>query len=116
MPPGTSTRTMPLLVIRISEPLDSARVPFVVGLLDDAVGVRPGHLVVDLTECEYLDAAGIMLLIDVHRRVWQDGGRMTLRGLSPRLRRILEIARVNRVFGTATGADDTRRDPSLEAP
>jgi anti-anti-sigma factor len=109
-------RTMPLLVIRISEPLDAARVPSVVGLLDDAVTVRPGHLVVDLTECEYLDAAGIMMLIDVHRRVWQDGGQMTLRGLSPRLRRILEIARVDRVFGTATGVDDIRREQSLESP
>ncbi len=104
MPPVTPTRTMPLLVIRVREPLDATGIPSVGGLLDDAVAVRPAQLVVDLAECEYLDAAGIMLLRDVHRRIWADGGRMTLRGISPRLGRILEIARVRHVFGTTTGA------------
>jgi anti-anti-sigma factor len=99
---------MPLLVIRVGEPLDATRTPSVGGLLDDAVAVRPAHLVVDLSECEYLDAAGIALLLDVHKRIWADGGRMTLRGMSPRLGRILEIARVGAVFGTTTGADSVR--------
>jgi anti-anti-sigma factor len=72
------------------------------GLFEDAVALRPAHLIVDLAECEYLDATGITLLVDTHRRIWQDGGRMTLRGLSPRLHRILEIARVDRVLHTAT--------------
>jgi anti-anti-sigma factor len=104
MPPVTQSRTMPLLVVRVCEPLDATRIPSVDGLLDDAVAVRPAHLVVDLSECEYLDAAGITLLLDVHKRIWADGGRMTLRGISPRLGRILELARVGRVFGTTTGA------------
>jgi anti-anti-sigma factor len=74
-------------------------------LLDDAVAVRPAHLVVDLTECEYLDTPGITLLLDVQKRISLDGGRMSLQGLSPVLRRILEIARVGPVFGTSTGVE-----------
>jgi anti-anti-sigma factor len=83
---------MPLLVVRVSEPLDATSVSAVGGVLDDAVAVRPAHLLVDLTECERLDAAGIAMLIDVHRRMRRDGGRMILRGLSPQLHRILAIA------------------------
>jgi anti-sigma B factor antagonist len=101
MPPSTQTRTTPLLEIRVSEPLDARTAVSVGGLFEDAVALRPAHLIVDLAECEYLDATGIALLVDTHRRIWQDGGRMTLSGLSPRLHRILEIARVDRVLHTA---------------
>jgi anti-anti-sigma factor len=100
MPPSSQTRTTPLVEIRVSEPLDARTAVDVSGLLEDAVAQRPMQLIVDLAECEYVDATGVILLVDTHRRVWQDGGRMTLRGLSPRLRRILEIARVDRVLHT----------------
>jgi anti-anti-sigma factor len=102
MPHLTETRTMLLLEIRVTTPLSAATAGDLDGLLEDAVALRPGHLVIDLTDCEYLDATGIGLLLDVHRRVWQDGGRLSLRGMSPRLHRILQIARVDRVLQTAT--------------
>jgi anti-anti-sigma factor len=108
MPPSTQARTTPLLEIRVSEPLDARTVLSVGGLFEDAVALRPAHLIVDLAGCEYLDATGITLLVDTHRKIWQDGGRMTLRGLSPRLHRILEIARVDRVLHTATAPADYR--------
>jgi anti-anti-sigma factor len=102
MPNVAETRTMPLLEIRVTTPLSAATAGDVDGLFEDAVTLRPGHLVIDLSECEYLDATGIGLLLDIHRRVWQDGGRLSLRGMSPRLLRTLEIARVDRVLGAAT--------------
>jgi anti-anti-sigma factor len=102
MPHLTETRTMPLLEIRVTTPLSAATAGDLDGLFEDAVALRPGHLVIDLTDCEYLDATGIGLLLDVHRRVWQDSGRLSLRGMSPRLHRILELARVDRVLQTAS--------------
>ncbi len=102
MPHATGARTMPLLEIRVTTPLSAATAGDLDGLLDDAVALRPAHLVIDLTDCEYLDATGIDVLLDVHRRIWHDGGRLSLHGMSPRLRRILEIARVDRVLNTTT--------------
>ncbi len=102
MPYATEARTMPLLEIRVTTPLNAATVGDLDGLFEDAVALRPAHLIIDLTECEYLDASGIDLLLDAHRRIWHDGGRLSLRGMSPRLRRILEIARVDRVLHTTT--------------
>jgi anti-anti-sigma factor len=104
MPHTTEARTMPLLEIRITTPLSAATAGHLDGLLDDAVSLRPAHLIIDLSDCDYLDATGIDLLLDVHRRIWHDGGRLSLRGMSPRLHRILEIARVDRVLNTATSA------------
>jgi hypothetical protein len=53
------------------------------------------------SECGFLDAAGIGLLVDVHRRIWEADGRLTLRGLSARLHRVLHLARVDGVLHTA---------------
>ena len=60
--------------------------------------MRPTNLVVDLSRCGYADAMAIDVLLHAHRRTWQFGGRLTLRGPSPRVQRMLELARVHQVF------------------
>jgi anti-anti-sigma factor len=102
MPSPADTPTLPLVEIRVAGPLDAAAVVRMQRVMADAVRLRPDHLVVDLSECDAVDAAGIGFLVDAHRAVWRDGGRMSLQGVSPRVHRILEIARVDRVLHTAT--------------
>jgi anti-anti-sigma factor len=102
MPSPADTPTLPLVEIRVTGPLDAAEVTRMQPLMADAVALRPNHLVVDLSECDAVDAASIGFLVDAHRAVWRDGGRMSLHGVSPRVHRILEIARVDRVLHTAT--------------
>jgi anti-anti-sigma factor len=114
---ATEPRTVPLIEIRVATPLTAEFAGAVDRLLDDAVTLRPARLVVDLSECEYVDATGIALLLDVHRRIWRDGGRLTLQGMSPRLHRILHIARVDRVLHAATAPhtiDPAARSGGLE--
>ena len=102
MPSTAHTPTLPLVEIRVSGPLDTGALVRMQPLMADAVALRPHHLVVDLSDCDAVDAAGIALLVDAHRAVWRDGGRMSLQGVSPRVHRVLEIARVDRVLQTAT--------------
>jgi anti-anti-sigma factor len=96
-----ATATVPQVEVLVTEALTAAVLPRWQPLLTDAAALRPRHLVVDLTGCTRLDAAGIELLVQVHRCVWADGGRLTLRGMSTRLYRLLEVARVDRVLQTA---------------
>ena len=98
MQPIAQTPAMRLVEVLVTDPLDTGAVPRVRALLDDAAALRPADLVVDMTACAYVDAAGIGVLLDVHRRVWSDGGRLTLRGLSPKVARTLQLARVDRVL------------------
>jgi anti-anti-sigma factor len=114
MPRATEPRPVPLLEIRVVTPLSADTGHTVGGLIENAIALRPEHLVIDLTECEYVDAVGIGLLLDVHRRIWHDGGRLSLRGMSPRLQRILQLARVDRVLNTATAP--TRNRPGRRRP
>ena len=98
MQPIAQTPAMRLVEVLVTDPLDTSAAPRVRALLDDAAALRPADLVIDMTACAYIDAAGIGVLLDVHRRVWSDGGRLTLRGLSPRVARTLHLARVDRVL------------------
>ncbi len=101
MHPMAQTPAMRLVEVLVTDPLDTGAAPRVRALLDDAAALRPADLVIDMTACAYVDAAGIEMLLDVHARVWRDGGRLTLRGLSPKVARTLQLARVDRVLHIA---------------
>ena len=108
----------PLVEIVVTEELDVSSVPRVRALLDDALGLHPRELVVDLSECPFIDATAIGMLLDVHRQVWTAGGRLTLRSPSPRVRRTLQIAHVNhvlRMVPQAEGHDMMTGDVPREA-
>ncbi|MEO3926633.1 STAS domain-containing protein [Micromonosporaceae bacterium B7E4] len=78
--------------------LDIARVPRFGAVLDAVIDQRPAHVVIDLAACRHVDAAGISLLLDAHRRLMRSGGQVTLRQPSTRVRRILRIARLHNVL------------------
>jgi anti-anti-sigma factor len=79
--------------------------------LEEALAQRPEQLIIDLTDCPSIDAAGIILLLDAHRRAMHIGGAVALRSPSAKLRRNLQLAHVDRVLqviapdtGSATSA------------
>ncbi|MEO3820598.1 STAS domain-containing protein [Plantactinospora sp. B24E8] len=91
--------------------LDQAVVPRVGPMFDRALEQRPARIVLDVTDCHYADAAGIGLLLDLHRRSRRAGGRLELRAPSARLRRLFEIARVDQVFQIESDARTPDPDP-----
>ncbi len=92
------TAGAPLVEILVTEPLDAAAASRLGRLLADAMTLHPGQLVVDLSDCPFVGAVALDVLLDTHRQLWRTGGRLVLRSPSPRLRRILEVARVDQVF------------------
>jgi anti-anti-sigma factor len=94
---------VPLVEIRITGSLAAARLSTTVAVLHAAFRLRPARLVVDLAECSGIDAAAIDMLLDAHRELSRAGSQLTLRAPTPRLRRILHIARVDHVLHTVPG-------------
>jgi anti-anti-sigma factor len=92
-----------VVVVEVQGDLDAARVPRVRALLEDAVSVRPQQLVVDLANCSFLDASGLTVLLDVHRRLGRVGSVLTLRGCSPRVMKLLSLTGLRRVFDVEGG-------------
>jgi len=59
-------------------------------------GVR--RLVVDLAETQYLDSTALGALIGGLKRLRERGGELRLAGPRPRIRKLLEITRLLKVF------------------
>jgi anti-anti-sigma factor len=56
-------------------------------------------VVVDLQKVNYLDSSGLSWLVACHKRFVQQGGRMVLCGMSPRILQVLQFCRMDRLFG-----------------
>lgn len=95
---------VPLIEVALGTELDRAGLSVTGPVFDRALALSPGHVVVDLAGCRHVDAAGIGLLLDVHRRLARRQAVLSLRDPNPRIRRILQTARLDQVLPvTATG-------------
>ena len=61
----------------------------------------PGQVVVNLSKVEYIDAAGLGLLLVARDAVSGTGGRATLKGASGQVGRMLAVARFDALFQAA---------------
>lgn len=59
-------------------------------------GIR--QVIIDLSSVEYLDSTGLGVIIGGLRRIKEKNGSLSLVGLSPLIRRVIEITRLNDVF------------------
>ena len=98
------TDRIPKLEVVVTEPLNAACVPQLAATLAEALRVRPIQLVVDLSACPALDAAGIAVLLETHRRIRRDGGYLTVRAPAEHLRRNLRLAHTDRVLNVIPSA------------
>jgi anti-anti-sigma factor len=80
--------------------LEVATVPDARAVLHEAVDRGCGDLVVDLREVELVDATGLGVLVGTHRRAQRVGRRLVLRGVPPRINRLLTLTRLHRVIPT----------------
>ncbi|WP_179266534.1 STAS domain-containing protein [Asanoa hainanensis] len=107
---NTTTRraicTVPLIHVAVTESLSTATAPALEATLREILPLRPRLVVVDLAACELIDAAAIEVLLDLHRALWRQDGRLTLRSVSPRLNRLLTLARAAQVLDISTHEGD----------
>jgi anti-sigma B factor antagonist len=84
------------------------------GLLKEAVsttlsrGAR--HILLDLSGVGYIDSTRLGELIAVHVSVTRQGGRLKLVALPDRVRELLHVAGLDRVFEHYPTMDEARRD------
>jgi anti-sigma B factor antagonist len=80
-------------LVRISGELDLATAPELERVVDGAT-LKP-RLVVDLTECSFLDSSAVRVLLETATKAEHAGGHMSLVAPDRGIRRILEIAGVD---------------------
>ncbi|MEU9831106.1 STAS domain-containing protein [Streptosporangium sp. NPDC048047] len=85
-------------VVDVGNRLDVGTVAEVRPRLHEAVDTGHGDLIADLSGLEMIDATGLGVLVGTHRRAAAAGRRLILRGVPPRVMRVLAVTRLNRVL------------------
>lgn len=88
----------PVVVVDVEGSLDRAALPPVAQRLEQALAARPEEVIVDLGDCPYVDATGLAVLVETHRRANRAGATLALARCSPRVLRLLSLTGLRRVF------------------
>jgi anti-sigma B factor antagonist len=95
-------------VVKLEPHLDVRNVGPARHALDDALEGATGDVVVDMSDVESIDAAGLGMITAMHLRCERSGLRLVLTNCSPEIRRVLAVTRLTRVLHL------DRRQASLE--
>ena len=79
------------VVVGVRGEVDICTAPELGGLLDAVLDQGHTSIVLDLAEVDFLDAAGLRVIVHVSGRLRSSGGELTLRSASVMIRRILDI-------------------------
>jgi anti-anti-sigma factor len=93
-----SDHTIREATVVVTEALDGEAVERWRDRFTEAAARRPERLVVDLRHSPRIDAAAIVLLLQLHREMLRADGQLTLRAPVERVRRMLGLARVDHVL------------------
>ncbi|MDG6108706.1 STAS domain-containing protein [Dactylosporangium aurantiacum] len=74
----------------VNRPRDIGHLALYFTVLSGSAGRRPIHLQLDVATCTSIDTAGMEILVELHRRLRDQGGRLTLRKPPPRVRHLLQ--------------------------
>jgi len=88
------------IVIAIRGEIDLHNSPELRGsLLDMLNKYKPKKLVMNLSQVPYMDSSAIAVLVESLQKLRKSGGKIFLTNLQPRVKGLLEIARLDAIFG-----------------
>lgn len=67
---------------------------------------NPEHLIFEMSEVPHIDSAGVGTLVEIYRRVRAANGRMSLVGMTPRVRSVFEVTRLDQFFSIYATEED----------
>ena len=75
-------------------------------LLKFLEGNKPKKLVLNLAEVPYMDSSAIAVLVEALQKMRKTGGKIYLTNLQPRVKGLLEIARLDSIFSVVASEED----------
>lgn len=93
------------LVVAVAGEIDLNNSTHLRATLFDLLGRHnPKRLVLNLSAVPYMDSSAIAVLVELLRKL--KGGKIVLAALQPRVRGLLEIARLDTIFGVVKTEED----------
>lgn len=90
----TERRLGDATVICVAGELDVLTAPRFASLITEIIRTRPVDVLVDLRETDFIDSAGLHILLNAQRRLRQRSSRLAVICASGPVRRVLELSRL----------------------
>jgi len=75
-------------------------------LLDLLNRTKPHRLILNLKDVPYMDSSALAVLVEALKKMMKTGGRVFLVALQPRVKGLIEIARLATIFGICANEQD----------
>jgi anti-sigma B factor antagonist len=82
-------------VVAVAGEIDIATAPELANILDD---FAQESVIVDLSAVTFIDSSGLATLVEAHRRISSDGGRLVIDRVQPRVQKVFEITRLTELY------------------
>jgi anti-sigma B factor antagonist len=69
---------------------------------------QPKKIILNLAEVGYMDSSAVAVLVEALQKMRKIGGKICLTNLQPRVKGLLEIARLDSIFIIAASVEDAR--------
>jgi anti-sigma B factor antagonist len=86
--------------------IDMARAPAMRDAIKQALTTKPSRLVIDLSVVDYVDSSGIATLVEALKWTREANIALSLAGLRPRVKTLLEITKLSAMFTTRTTVEE----------
>lgn len=78
-------------------------------LLGALTKYNPKKVILDLAQVPYMDSSAIAVLVEALQKMRKGGGKICLTGLQPRVKGLLEIARLDSIFVLAANEEEAKK-------
>lgn len=86
------------VVVAVEGQIDMATVPLLWGSLEEATSAVSTRLIVDVSGATFVDSTGMAVFLMAHKRLRGQGAELVLRDPTPAVRRVLQVAGLDRVL------------------
>lgn len=87
-----------LTVCHIEGEIDINSSPMLKKSFDKIIAGKASKLVINLSKVSYVDSSGLATLVEMLKNMRAYGGRMRLAGMSPKIKSLFEITKLDRLF------------------
>jgi anti-sigma B factor antagonist len=87
-----------LTIISLKGEIDLQFSPALRALLQTQLKKNVPILLLDFSEVDYIDSSGLATLVEYYQQARSHGGRIALAALSPRVRSIIGLVRLDEIF------------------
>jgi len=108
----TARRSGDAILLSLKGEIDLHNSPAVRTLFLDLLKTyNPKRFVLNLTDVPYMDSSAIAVLVEALQKLRKTGGKIYLTNLQPRVRGLLEIARLDSIFVLVKDEDEALQEP-----